>query len=97
MQRSPSWLSALAQAAGRILGVADSGPILPVTSPTGSGSSSGANDRYGFTDICGARLPADKFIILAESGLAAPSVWVDVGRKYPFHANPLTGGSQGAY
>lgn len=96
MQRTPSWLSAVAQAAGRILGVVDSGPILPVTTPPGSrGSING--EPVGFSDISGSHLPADKWAAIAETGTAVASVWLDVAKKYPFSANPLSGGAAGAY
>lgn len=97
MQRSPSWLSAVAQAAGRLLGLVDSGPILPVYSPpTSPGSING--DPAGFrTDVSGARLPADKWSTIVETGGAAASVWLEIDRRVPFTANPLTGGAQGAY
>ncbi len=94
MQRSPSWLSALAQAAGRILGVVDSGPILPVYSPPSSAGSING-EPVGF--VPDARLPADKWSTMAEAGGAPPSVWVEVARKYPFTANPLAGAAAGAY
>jgi len=97
MQRTPSWLSALAQAAGRLLGVVDSGPILPVYSPPASPAGSINGEPVGFTDISGARLPADKWSTMVEAGGAAASVWIDVTKHYPFHANPLTGAAQGAY
>jgi hypothetical protein len=113
MQRSPSWLSALAQAAGRLLGVVDSGPILPTRSPQPRGSINGeepadpwkgvgahaaacGGEPVGFP-VGGMRLPADKWIAQAADGAAAASVWIDVARKYPFTANPITGGGIGAY
>jgi hypothetical protein len=95
MQRSTSWLSAIAQAAGRFLGVVDSGPILPVYTPPASPSETA--EPVGFTDISGARLPADKWSTMAEAGGAAASVWLEIGRRMPFIANPLTGAAQGAY
>ena len=57
MQRSNSWLSALATAVGRAIGVIDSGPILPVTTPPSSlGSINGsASESVGFAPD---RLPA---------------------------------------
>jgi hypothetical protein len=93
MQRSPSWLSALATAVGRAIGVIDSGPILPVTTPPGSrGSING--EPVGFAPD---RLPADKWATMAEAGTAAASVWLDITKQYPFHANPMTGAAAGAY
>lgn len=94
MQRSNSWLSALAQAVGRVLGVVDSGPILPVYSPSSRGS---INGDEGFSDVRGARLPADKWATVVEAGGAAASVWLEIDRRLPFTANPLTGAAQGAY
>jgi hypothetical protein len=94
MQRTPSWLSALAQAAGRILGVVDSGPILPMYSPPSpTGSING--EPVGFR--ADARLPADKWSTMAEAGGAPASVWLEIDRRLPFTANPLTGAAQGAY
>ena len=43
------------------------------------------------------RLPADRFLGVVEDGKAVPSVWIQVGRMYPFCANPLAGGALGAY
>lgn len=90
MQRSNSWLSALATAVGRAIGLVDSGPILPVSSPPSSRGSinSGGSEPVGFLPD---RLPADKWTTMVEAGAAAPSVWLDITKKYPFHANPLTG------
>lgn len=88
MQRTPSWLSALAQAAGRIIGVVDSGPILPVYRPPASPT--GKAEPVAFTG-------ADRWITLAENGAAATSVWLEIDRRLPFHANPLTGAAAGAY
>lgn len=96
MQRSNSWISALATAVGRAIGVIDSGPILPVHSPSSSCSSING-EPVGFSDISGSRLPADKWAAIAETGSAVASVWLDVSKKYPFHANPLTGAAAGAY
>ena len=96
MQRSNSWLSALATAVGRAIGVIDSGPILPVTTPPSSlGSINGsASESVGFAPD---RLPADKWATMAEAGTAAASVWLDITKQYPFHANPMTGAAAGAY
>lgn len=96
MQRSTSWLSALAQAAGRILGIVDTGPILPVSSPPSSRGSinSGDSEPVGFRPD---RLPADKWTTMAEAGAAAASVWLEVDRRLPFSANPLSGAAAGAY
>jgi hypothetical protein len=71
MQRSSSWLAALASAVGRALGIVESGPILPVYAPP--------NDpNGGGTD----RLPVDKWSTLAENGAAAASVWVSINRRH---------------
>lgn len=95
MQRSNSWLSALATAVGRAIGLVESGPLLPVYSPSTQGSiNSGGSEPVGFLPD---RLPADKWTTMVEAGAAAPSVWLDITKKYPFHANPLTGAAQGAY
>lgn len=100
MQRSPSWLSALATAVGRAIGLVESGPILPVSSPPSSrGSINGAagGEPVGFSDISGSRLPADKWASVVETGTAVATVWLDVAKQYPFSANPLSGAAQGAY
>ncbi len=113
MQRSNSWLSALATAVGRAIGLVESGPILPVTTPPSSrgsingepacpGKGAGAHaaaggEPVGFSDISGSRLPADKWAAIAETGTAVATVWLDVAKQYPFHANPITGAAQGAY
>jgi hypothetical protein len=77
MQRSPSWLTALATAVGRAIGVIESGPILPVSSPLSSQGSINS-EPVGFLPD---RLPADKWSTMVERGGAAPSVWIDVARR----------------
>lgn len=81
MQRFTFWFPALAQATARFLGITGSG--LPA-SPTGKA------EPVAFTG-------ADRWITLAENGAAATSVWLEIDRRLPFHANPLTGAAAGAY
>ena len=79
MQRSPSWLAALANAVGRVVGLAtgrEEGPILPYYGPPSPSAEpvTGAGAKEGH------RLPADRFLSIVEDGKAVPAVWIKVGR-----------------
>ena len=95
MQRSNSWLSSLAAAVGRAIGVVESGPLLPTWSPQSS-PDSGSPYAFCRTEEMLRALPAAgaghitatgagpdpgaRWVNIVETGTAPPSVFVPVGR-----------------
>jgi hypothetical protein len=81
MQRSPSWLAALANAVGRVVGLAtgrDEEPILPYYGPPSPSAEPVTVTVTGAKE--GHHLPADRFLSIVEDGKAVPAVWIKVGR-----------------
>lgn len=79
MQRSPSWLAALANAVHRVVGLAtgrEEEPILPYYGPP-SPSAEPVTVTVAQNEH---RLPADRFLSIVEDGKAVPAVWIKVGR-----------------